>query len=103
MKSQCPRCKAMLRWLELWRMSSVLKWRAAAPCPRCGTPLRRSAMTYLTNVASVGLIGFVMAHFVYPDSRWIAPLVLGFAVVMFVGAVSTRLETAPHEPNAKQE
>ena len=93
----------MLRWLELWRMSSVLKSRAAAPCPRYGTPLRRSAMAYLTNVASIGLIGAVIALFVYPNSPWLAPLVLAFAVVMFVGAVATRLETAAHEPNATQE
>ena len=100
MKKQCPNCNATLSWSELWRMSGWLAWRRPRPCPRCGTPLRRSAMTYLTHFGSLGLISSMVAQLIYRDPSWLAPLGLGFAVVMLVSAVATRLEEVPQERNA---
>lgn len=103
MRRKCPKCDASLKWPELWRMSGVLRWRSMSPCPRCETPLRRSAMTYLTNVASLGLIVTVVVQYVSPDSRWPPLLSLALAVLMLVGALTTRLEAAPVALGASQE
>lgn len=102
MTSDCPKCHATLNWLERWRLSGVLRWRPTLPCPRCGTPLRRSAMVYLTNLASLWLMSAIVARFFDPDSRWLAGLILGLAMAMLVGALATKLEATP-QPNASRE
>ena len=63
-----------------------------------------ASMTYLSNLASIGLIGSVTIQWYYAESSGLAALGLGFALVAFVGALGTRLETisGPARPQSEE-
>ena len=91
----CPNCSVTLtryEWSKLWWMSSVLSGRLVQPCKECGAMIRLSALTLLTGVGAVGLIVAAFLLFRY-QSVWLLMLALGFAIIILIGVLGTRLET----------
>jgi len=99
-KRQCPNCNVTLtryEWSRLWWMSSMMSGRLVQPCSECGTKLRLSSMTLVTGFAALGLIGSSVAVFLTRQPLLLfASLV--FAIVILVGVLMTRVETAPEPP-----
>lgn len=96
-KKQCPNCHVTLtryQWSRLWFMSSVLSGRLIQPCAECGTLLRLSAMTLLSSLGALGLLITAAGLFF-----WYTPILLVlaliFTLVILVGVMGTRVETAP--------
>lgn len=94
MRKECPKCRASIGWSERLRMSRILRRRASAPCPGCGTPLRYSATQYLSHVAALGLIASSLVLWAY-DAVWLAWVNLPLSILLLAGVLATRLEAAP--------
>ena len=98
-KRQCPICKVTLtrpEWSKLWWMSSGLSGRLVAPCSECGTLLRLSSSTLLVVLAAVGLLSTSTA-LVITHSRMLLIIALVCALILLIGVLGTRVETAAHE------
>jgi hypothetical protein len=79
-------------WSRLWWLSAGMSGRLVHPCSECGALLRLSAMRFLTVIGALGLIGASVALFT-DRSDHVLGLALMFAIVTFIGAISTRVET----------
>lgn len=96
-KRQCPKCSITLtryQWSRLWWMSSVLSGRLVQPCTECGTLLRLSAMTLVASAGAIGLLITSVALFLN-YSRLLLIVALLLTIVILVGVMGTRVETAP--------
>lgn len=97
---QCPACRVTLtryQWSKLWFMSSLLTGRLIQPCAECGTLLRLSSMTLLSSLGALGLLVSAVGLFTY-RSPWLLILALVCTIVMLIGVMGTRIETAPPPP-----
>ena len=93
-KRQCPECKVTLtryEWSRLWWVSSGMSGRLVQPCSECGALLRLSGMRLLTGLGALGLLGSSIARFAN-ESQALLVLALVFAIFIFVGVLSTRVE-----------
>jgi hypothetical protein len=95
MKQQCPECNVKLtryQWSQLWWVSSGMSGRLVQPCSACGALLRLSAMRIFTFVGALGLLATSLALSVN-HSETLLIVALVFSVLVFVGVVTTRVET----------
>ena len=96
-RKQCPNCEVTLtryQWSRLWFMSSLLSGRLIQPCGECGTLLRLSAMTILSSLGVLGLFASAAGLFM-TYSPWMLIFALLFTLIILVGVLGTRVETAP--------
>jgi CHASE2 domain-containing sensor protein len=75
-------------------MSSVLSGRLVQPCSECGTLLRLSAMTLVASAGAIGLLITSVSLFLN-YSRLLLIVALLLTVVILIGVMGTRVETAP--------